>query len=343
MVSVISNKNHCFKNQNNIQMNITLSSNIRYLTIYFTPFISWLIMIVSVCFYIWPASEVAAQNDPMLNHSFLHQHVFNPAHAGNERNITAGLLARQQWIGFKEAPSTQLLNAYGYIPKIKGGAGLVVVNDMLGKERSLAIRLSYAYRQRLGNNAFISGGISVGILNRAVKGNELIYQQEGDQYMLNNMQSMLKPDIGFGLEFLMSGLTLGASVTHLHQSLKNATVFKVPRHYFGYARYDWNVSDKIMLTPALFVRSSQFITQADVNLNMTVNKRILTGVFYRTADDAGLMLGVYLGRFLVSYSYDFDFGELSTNQSGSHELTLIGRFGIIKPKSLFYKSPRYLN
>jgi type IX secretion system PorP/SprF family membrane protein len=304
----------------------------------FRIFLLW-----TMVYGLWTTPSAIAQNDPMINHSMFHQHVFNPAHAGNERNITVGLLARQQWIGFKGAPSTQLLNAYGYIPKIKGGAGLVVVNDMLGKERSLTLRLSYAYRQRLGDNAFLSGGISLGILNRAVKGNELIYQQDGDQYSLNAQQSEVKPDIGLGLEFTMSGFTVGGSLTHLHQSLKKATVFKVPRHYFGYAKYDWNVSDKVMLTPAVFVRSSQFITQADVNVNVTINKRVLVGALYRTTDDAGLILGVYFGKFLVSYSYDFDFGELSSNQSGSHELTLIGKFGSIKPKTQFYKSPRYLN
>lgn len=284
-----------------------------------------------------------AQNDPMLNHVFLHQHVFNPARAGNERVITAGLLMRQQWIGFKGAPSTQLLNAYGYVPKIKGGTGIVIINDMLGKERSLTFRASYAYRHRLGNSAFLSGGITLGFIHRSIKGNELIYQEEGDQYSFHNMQSMFKPDIGLGAEFTLEGLIVGASVTHLHQSLKNATLFKVPRHYYGYARYERNISEKVMLTPAIFVRSSQFITQADININATFNKRILTGVFYRTTDDAGLIVGIYFGRMLVSYSYDFDFGELRNNQSGSHELTLIGRIGSIKSQIPFYRSPRYLN
>jgi len=298
-------------------------------------------------FFLWTIVyglwTVNAQNDPMINHFMFHEHVFNPATAGNARNITVGLLARQQWIGFKGAPSTQLLNAYGYIPKIKGGVGLVLVNDMLGKERSLTLRLSYAYRQRIGDNAFLSGGLSLGILNRAVKGDELIFQDNGDQSAFNTRESQIKPDVGLGLELTVSGLTVGASLTHLDQSLKKATVYKVPRHYFGYAKYDWNVSDKITLTPAVFVRSSAFITQADVNINATFNKRVLVGTLYRTTDDAGMILGVYFGKFLVSYSYDFDFGELSSNQSGSHELTLIGKFGSIKPKTPAYKSPRYLN
>ncbi len=289
------------------------------------------------------ATVVYGQNDPMINHFMYHEHVYNPANAGNTKTINVGLLARQQWIGFKGAPSTQLLNAYGYIPKVKGGVGLVLVNDMLGNERSVTARLSYAYRQRVGDDVYLSGGLSLGILNRAIRGNDLIFQDGGDQSALNSLENNLKPDVGLGLEFSGRGLVIGASITHLDQSLKKATVFKVPRHYFGYAKYNWNVNEKVMLQPAVFVRSSVFITQADIAVNATFNKRVTVGTFYRTTDDVGMLLGVHFGKFFVSYSYDFDFGELSSNQSGSHELTLIGRFGGIKPKHTFLKSPRYLN
>jgi type IX secretion system PorP/SprF family membrane protein len=289
------------------------------------------------------ATTVFGQNDPMINHYMYNEHVYNPANAGNTKTINVGLLARQQWIGFKGAPSTQLLNAYGYIPKIKGGIGMVLVNDRLGNERSVTARLSYAYRQRVGDDVYLSGGLSLGILNRAIKGNDLIFQDGGDQSALNSMENNLKPDVGLGLEFSGRGLVIGASITHLDQSLNKATVFKVPRHYFGYAKYDWNVNEKVMLQPSVFVRSSVFITQADVAVNATFNKRVTVGTFYRTTDDVGMLLGVHFGKFFVSYSYDFDFGELSSNQSGSHELMLIGRFGGIKQKNTFLKSPRYLN
>jgi len=285
-----------------------------------------------------------AQNEPMITHFMYHEHVFNPAAAGNARDIHVGVLARQQWIGFKDAPSTQLINAYGYVPKVKGGLGLVVANDMLGKERSFSARFSYAYRQRLCDKAFLSAGISLGLLNKAIRGSELIFQDGGDQGAMGANESLFKPYVGLGLECKGHGLTIGASVTHLDQSLPKATVFRVPRHYFGYAKYDWNASKKLTITPAVFVRSSVFITQADVNVNFTFNKRVVTGLLYRSTDDIGGLLGVYITKsVLLSYSYDFDFGALRTNQSGSHELTLIGIIGQLKDKKPFQKSPRYMN
>lgn len=287
--------------------------------------------------------KVSAQNVPMINHYMYHEHVYNPAHAGNVSNITVGLLARQQWIGFKGAPSTQLLNAHGFVPKIKGGVGLVISNDMLGKERSINIRLSYAYKQRIGDNTFLSGGISLGVTNRFIRANDLIFEDGGDQSALNSNESNTRPNVGVGLELITKGFTIGGSVMHLDQSLNNATVFRVPRHYFAYTKYNWNASEKVAIEPSLFFRSSAFISQLDAAVNATFNKRVTVGVLYRTTDDIGMLLGVHIKKVFISYAYDFDFGILSSNQSGSHELTLIGKFGGIKPKNTFLKSPRYMN
>lgn len=283
-----------------------------------------------------------SQTDPMLNHFMYHTNFYNPAAAGNTDDVFIGILARQQWVGFDEAPSSQLLNAHAYIPKIRGGAGITVINDMLGKERTTTARINYAYRQRLGDNVRLSAGINFGIANYYVKGSELRYQQTGDQSAYGTNESQVKADVGFGLELYAKGFTLGASLSHLQKSLKNATVFSNPRHYYVYAKYDWNISEKWMLSPAVFFRTAAFISQADINLNATWNKRVVLGASYRTTDDIAAFLGVYIVKpVLLSYSFDFDFGELRSNNSGSHEITLIARFAGFKEKTQVVKSPRY--
>lgn len=300
--------------------------------------------LTAIVFLFFAISQYSiAQNVPMINHYMYHEHVYNPANAANSKTINVGLLARQQWIGFKGAPSTQLLNAYGYIPKIKGGAGLVISNDMLGQERSINVRFSYAYKQRIADNAFLSLGLSLGIVNRFIRGNDLIFENSGDQSAFNNNESSTKPNVGTGIELVAKGFTLGASVMYFEQSLKKSTLFNLPRHYFAYAKYNWNASEKIMIEPSLFFRSSAFISQLDAAVNATFNKRITVGVLYRTTDDIGMLLGLHIKKVFISYAYDFDLGTLSSNQSGSHELTLIGRFGGVKPKNTFLKSPRYMN
>ncbi len=309
---------------------MTLNSTLKQLTIAF------LLMVGTM--------DAMAQNEPIVAHFMYHTNVFNPATAGSTRDIYLGVLARQQWVGYKEAPSTQLLDAYGYVAKIRGGVGFVFTNDMLGKQRFTNVRASYAYSQRLNDRSRLSIGIGIGLTNSFVKGSELVYQQSGDQSGIYDNQSKFKAYLSAGLEFYGYGLTAGFSVTNLDQSLGKSTPFRVPRHYFGYAKYDWDINEKIRLTPAVFVRSIDFSAQAEINISTTIKKRVIVGAFYRTVDAAGLMLGVHITKHLTaSYSYDFDFGQLSKYQTGSHELNLVYRFDGPKPKKVFLKSPRYLN
>ncbi|MCW5908608.1 MAG: PorP/SprF family type IX secretion system membrane protein [Chitinophagales bacterium] len=285
-----------------------------------------------------------AQNEPVIAHYMYHTHVFNPAVSGSSRDIYLAAVARQQWVGYKEAPSTQVLNAYGYIAKARGGVGFVFTNDMLGKQRFTNVRVSYAYSQRLNDRSRLSIGLAVGMTNSFVKGSELIYQQGGDQSGIFDNQSKFKAYLSAGLEFTGYGLTAGFAVTNLDQSLNRSTPFRVPRHYFGYVKYDWDINEKARLTPAVFVRSIDFTAQAEINISTTIKKRVIIGVLYRTIDAAGLMLGVHATKHLtISYSYDFDFGELRKYQTGSHELNLVYRFDGPKPKKVIVKSPRYLN
>ena len=300
--------------------------------------------VAAACMLLLGTFAAKAQNEPIIAHYMYHTHVFNPAVSGSTRDIYLGALARFQWVGYKEAPATQLVNAYGYISKIRGGVGFVFTNDMLGKQRFTNVRVSYAYSQRLNDRSRLSIGLGIGMTNSFVKGSELIYQQGGDQSGIYDNQSKFKAYLSAGIEFAGYGLTAGFSVTNLDQSLGKSTPFRVPRHYFGYVKYDWDVNEKFRFTPAVFVRSIDFTAQAEVNLSATIKKRVIVGVLYRTVDAAGLMLGVHATKHLtISYSYDFDFGKLSKYQTGSHEVNLVYRWDGPKPKRTFYKSPRYVN
>lgn len=288
-----------------------------------------------------------AQNEPVIAHFAYHSHVFNPAVSGNAKDIYLGALYRQQWVGFKEAPGTFLLNAYGYIPKAYGGVGLVITNDMLGKQRFTSVRASYAYSQRLNDRARLSVGLSIGMLNSFVKGTELIYQTlpySVDQSAILTNNNRFKAFLAAGLEFSGYNTTIGFSVSNLDQGLGKATPFRVPRHYFAYAKYNWVVNQKLAITPALFVRSIDFAAQVEANINFTIRKRFIVGAIYRSTDAVGLLLGAHITKSLTaSYAYDFGFGELRKHQTGSHEVQLIYRFELPKPKPVFIKSPRYVN
>lgn len=61
--------------------------------------------------------SVFAQNDIQLSQQINNRVVFNPAATGQSGCYNFTVLDREQWIGIKDAPSTQLFNFNKYIKK----------------------------------------------------------------------------------------------------------------------------------------------------------------------------------------------------------------------------------
>ncbi|HEX2974488.1 MAG TPA: type IX secretion system membrane protein PorP/SprF, partial [Bacteroidales bacterium] len=55
-------------------------------------------------------SPVFSQQDPLSSHYMFNTLTYNPGIAGTSGMICATALNRQQWVGFKGAPSTTLFN-----------------------------------------------------------------------------------------------------------------------------------------------------------------------------------------------------------------------------------------
>ena len=271
---------------------------------------------------------VIAQNDMQVSQFMYNTLSFNPGSAGNTEYTKVSLLHRQQWMGFNSAPSSQMLNADMFFEGI-GGVGLGVVNDKLGNETSQTVRLMYAARINLSENAVIAGGAGLGILNKSIDKNALTIEEQGDPTFDQLGQNELKPDFSFGFEFVLKEkMRLGLSTTHLLKSLKNSTTFEVPRHYYFFGSYNIPASETIIITPSLLMKSSKFIHQAELNCTGKFNNRFWFGLSYRYNTSAVAMLGVRIGDIMqIGYSYDFDYGkQLKSYSDGTHEIMLIGTF-----------------
>ena len=66
---------------------------------------------------------VLAQNDVQYSHYMFNEVTFNPAATGNTENFDVSLLARQQWVGFDNSPSTQFINGHTLLKKRNSGIG----------------------------------------------------------------------------------------------------------------------------------------------------------------------------------------------------------------------------
>jgi type IX secretion system PorP/SprF family membrane protein len=283
--------------------------------------------------FVFAINFAISQNDMQSSQFTFNELSFNPANAASSQNIVVSLSAREQWAGFKEAPSTQFLNAHTNIDGI-GGIGISVINDKLGYEKSLGIHVVYARKFALSEKNSFSLGAGLGFMNKSIEYDKLILDQPNDQTAINAQNSALKGDFNFGASLDLSAFHLSLSTTHITQSLDKSTFYKTPRHYYVYAKYTIKASEKIDVVPSVFVKSSQFINQYEINSNVFLDKKYWLGVSYRFDESAVALVGFTINnQFQVGYSYDFNLGPIKTYSNGSHEIMLLAKFKGFKQKT----------
>ncbi len=297
---------------------------------------------------------VSGQEDPQLSQFMFSKLTYNPGFAGSNGGICVTGLNRQQWVGFKGAPSTTIFQGEAFVKPfgLPSGVGLTFTSDKLGFENNLSITGTYAYRLELGSGT-LGIGLSLGLINKSidptweVPTSDYHTPPSGDPLIPDNKESAMAFDMGLGLYYHSDEFYVGVSSTHL-----NAPVIKytegepfIARHYYVVAGYNLRLPDpSFEILPAFFLQSDGKATQFSLNLNVLYNKKVWGGVSYRTGDAIVGMIGLQLMSGLrIGYAYDFQTSEIRNNTGGSHEVMVKYCFNLSlqrEPKS--YKSIRFL-
>lgn len=286
-----------------------------------------------------------AQNDPSFSQYMFNEKIFNPASLKLTNTFDFSLVARQQWIGFDNAPSSQVFNASTYLQDIYGGVGINIINDKLGYENFLTIRANYAFPVQVGVVSHLIFGLGAGIVNRTIDGTELTYEDPNDPNGLFSKETYTKPDFSFGMEYTDPNLRMGFAVTHLYRSVQNAGIDYAPRHYYMYGKYRFdNVFPNVDLEPYLLIKSNQRSTQFDVNMTAYFNDMLWTGFSYRLGDAVSAMLGYAISPAIrVGYAYDYSIGVNRRYSGGSHEIMIQAALGGFNKERVSPNTPRIFN
>ena len=148
---------------------------------------AFIIAVLSSLF--WCCGEVKAQQLPLYSQYILNGFMVNPAMAGYDGYTSFNTTARQQWLGFKEAPQTYsaswqtrvLRQSYKIInhpirrknlliPSTKGrvGLGAYIINDVNAKLARTGASFTYAYHIFMNNNQ-LSFGLSAKLFQYKIK------------------------------------------------------------------------------------------------------------------------------------------------------------------------------
>ena len=295
-----------------------------------------------------------AQQDAQFSQNMFNNMDINPGYAGSNEAICATLLARQQWVGFKDPqgdkgwPQTYLLSVDGPVSRIHGGLGMTIIQDQLGFEKNLGVKLSYAYRLHAGPGT-LGIGAQVGFFNEKMDFSKFIPLDQGDQLLTGSgVKGNMGTDFAAGLFYkIPSKLYFGISADQLREASINlgTTPTTLDRHYYITAGYYWAIpgSPTLELDPSFLIKSDLTSTQYDLNCLLKYNNQFWGGLSYRPGDAVAVLLGMNWKDFHFGYSYDITTSALNKYSSGTHEIMLGYCFKVVhefKPES--YKNPRFL-
>jgi type IX secretion system PorP/SprF family membrane protein len=299
------------------------------------------------------ATAVKAQQDPHFTQFMYNKLWLNSGYAGDNEKICATLMYRQQWIGFgggtePSGPQGQSFNR-GLTPENmvfslnsrignKIGAGLLFYSDALGHERTVSVMPTVSYRHTFPNQSVLSVGVTPGIMQKTIRGDQLKPLEDGDPIIPTGNVSGTGLDLNFGLYYTMPQLSVfdnfyaGLSVTHINEAkiqYANFNTYDNKRHYYLMAGAEYVLNSSLTLLPNILIKKDPAKIQADINCMVEWNQKIRGGLTWRPVDAISILAGYnFLPNFIAGYSYDLTTTRILNYSSGSHEIFLRYCFGI---------------
>jgi type IX secretion system PorP/SprF family membrane protein len=311
-------------------------------------------LIVAFLFFVLITMPLLSQQDPVTSHYMFNTMTYNPGICGTSGMICATALNRQQWIGFKGAPSTTIFSVNAPVApfKIRSGVGLMVESDNIGFDKDMNLSASYSYLADIGPGK-LGIGVTLGMLNKTldptwyIPSGDAHTPASGDPLIPETKESYVAFDAGLGFYYRTEKYYAGLSVTHLNQPQIKFTkgVTYVSRHYYLTGGYTLQLPNPALeLTPSVFALSDGKVVQFTVSSILKYNKKVWGGVSYREGDALIGMIGLELFNGIrLGYAYDFTLSDVRKTSTGSHEFMVNYCFDLGFGKSpMKYKSIRFL-
>ncbi|MHC1731872.1 MAG: type IX secretion system membrane protein PorP/SprF [Bacteroidales bacterium] len=299
---------------------------------------------------------ISAQQFPLYSQYTMNGFLLNPSYAGSDYYTTFGLTVREQWLSLPNAPSTyaaafqtRILND-SYITKstavrkkidrpTKGGrvgVGGYLFSDHNGIMHRTGLQLAYAYHLPIGIDQQLSFGLSLSAYQYFVDIAGAVMPDDVQDDLLNNYDQVVYiPDANFGVSYMTRNYYAGFAMTNLFRgALMIGNGGENGRselgHYFLtggirlYPGVDWIIEPSIMLKSSDMVFKS---FQVDLTGRVYYKDDYWLGLSYRTGDAIVMLAGLKVDRFYIGYAFDFTMSEIRSYTYGTHELTVLARFG----------------
>lgn len=295
--------------------------------------------------------ESKAQRELHLTQYNMHQPYMNPASISSYNDISASLLYKKQWVGFEGSPTFQGVDFNMPIGDTKSSIGLTAFNDGIGINRISDIGINYAYSLQVSSGSYLSFGLTGNVVMMQSNYSKLELQDEQDPRFKEDSPNMITPDFRFGTYYYQDRFYVGFATPNI---LKNriegeqgdystSTEFDPSAiHYYLHGGYEFDLAEDWKLQPSTMIKFvSGSPIQMDLNGQVLYQDRYGLGLGYRKGKIMNAFFNIrFAENFRVGYSYDYNFSELQTSSSGSHEIILTYERNVTK-KDVKVDVPRF--
>jgi len=307
-------------------------------------------MVAIFVMFIGPGSY--AQQNPMVTQYMFTNMFFNPGAAGSSGGINATGLFREQYMGFKDTdgnkigPQTFFLTVDSPIKVLHGAVGGSVMQDKIGFQRVIGVKVGYAFIFGLGPGDF-SIGVQLGFQNPKIDFTKFKPVDADDQLLQGKgSESDMMFDMSAGLFYkIPDKFYVGLSSDQLLQSKGKTTNYQLRRHYYLASGYQWSIPGHPVfeLQPSLMLMFDGSAFQFNISALVEYNKKFYGGLAYRVQDAVSILAGVNFKGFRIGAAYDICTSSLTKANSGSVEVMLSYLFKIDMDKyRRSYHNTRFL-
>jgi type IX secretion system PorP/SprF family membrane protein len=214
--------------------------------------------------------------------------------------------------------------------------GGYIFSDHNGIMHRTGFQFAYAYHLPIEDEKQLSFGLSLSAYQYFVDINGAVIEDENDEFLANYDQVVYIPDANFGVSYTTRRFFAGFAMTNLFRGslmIGNGGENGNSQlgHYFltGGVKFYPGSTDWI-IEPSMMLKASDMLAksiQLDLTARVYYKDDYWLGVSYRTNDAVVLLGGVKVDRFYLGYAFDFTLSDIRSYTYGTHELTVLARFG----------------
>ncbi|HMB62665.1 MAG TPA: type IX secretion system membrane protein PorP/SprF [Eudoraea sp.] len=312
------------------------------------------LIILVACFTYWISGEAQEGIPVYFDYLSDNYYLVHPSMAGIGEGGKVRLTARKQWFSVDEAPNLQTLNAHYRIAESNSGVGAIIFNDANGYHSQTGIKLTYAHHLRFGEDIRIlnqlSFGMSAGYIQSSLDETEF-RSVIPDPIITGTKNSVGYFNVDFGMSYNYMEFYAHASVLNglgSGRDLYTAIEFDNLRRYLFSVGYVFGKSEW-RIEPSVLFQLTEFTKEETVDINAKVYRdvsfgTVWGGLSYRRSFDGAQfqtngtfgeqrlqlftpIVGVNINRFMVSYNYSYQSGDIRLDNGGFHQITLGYNFG----------------